>query len=397
MKPLVASIVILASGAAHAQSLMEGDSSGEPLRLLPSDAAVLDLQEPREDLACSVTALRPQLGFDFLFRTGYQIRIALKELAGSDNMLTIVLRVRPERRKDQPVYFVQRFRVPPIKESSTGTTVLDGFFRLGEGKYHVDWLMRDTGERICAKFWDLEANLTGKDASLAGWLARDLIQPVESGLFHQEGPIERQASGPSLKVKVIVNFAPEGAGAPALGADDLQGLAAIVRKIAREPRIGSFSIVASSVRSQQIFYRQLDAPRIDLPSLGEALKALNFAQVDAKLLALKHGETEFLTRLITEEAREDHLDGLIFVGPKYLLDANVSSKIVAQLKDCEYPVFYLNYTLDPLSYPWPDSIGRVVKQLNGFQYTISRPRDLFNAWSDIVSHLLNARQAAGAQ
>jgi hypothetical protein len=111
-------------------------------------------------------------------------------------------------------------------------------------------------------------------------------------------------------------------------------------------------------------------------------------------LALKHGETDFLTRLIAEEAREDHLDGLIFVGPKYSLDGNVSSKIIDQLKDCEYPVFYLNYSVDPNSYPWRDSIGRVVKQLNGFEYTISRPRDLFNAWSDIVSHLLSAKLPA---
>jgi hypothetical protein len=396
MKPLIAAIALLASGAAQAQSLMEGETSGEPVRLLPSDAAVLDLQQSRDDLACSVTALKPHLGFDFFFRTGYQVRIGLKELAGPNNLLTIVMRVSSEKRKDQPTFFVQRFRVPAIDESSTGSTVLDGSFRLGEGKYHVDWLMRDAGERVCARFWDAEATPTGRDSSLAGGLPQDSIQPVESALFQQEGPVERQELGRLLRVKVIVNFAPQSVGAPSLGSDELQGLAAIVRQIAREPRIGSFSIVAGSVRAQQVIYRQQNTPRIDLPSLGEAIKSLNFAEVDAKILALKHGETDFLTRLIAEEAREDHLDGLIFVGPKYSLDGNVSSKIIDQLKDCEYPVFYLNYSVDPNSYPWRDSIGRVVKQLNGFEYTISRPRDLFNAWSDIVSHLLSAKLAAGS-
>src|SRR5271169_4332830 len=84
-------------------------------------------------------------------RTGYQVRIALKELAGVNNQLTILLRVRSERHMDEPVYFVQKFRVPPIEEDTTGSTVLQGFFRLGEGKYHVDWLIRDLNERGCSR------------------------------------------------------------------------------------------------------------------------------------------------------------------------------------------------------------------------------------------------------
>jgi hypothetical protein len=111
-------------------------------------------------------------------------------------------------------------------------------------------------------------------------------------------------------------------------------------------------------------------------------------------LALKNGETGFLARLITEETRPDHPDGLIFVGPKYPLAANVSREIIERLKDLDYPVFYMNYSVDPAYYPWGDSIGHVVKQLRGFQYTISQPRDLLHAWSDIVSRILDANHPA---
>jgi len=61
------------------------------------------------------------------------------------------------------------------------------------------------------------------------------------------------------------------------------------------------------------------------------------------------------------------------------------------LKDLEAPVFYLNYSVDPYSYPRRDVIGHLVKQLHGVEYTITQPRDLFNAWSDIVMRLVSGK------
>jgi len=395
MKLMITCFVLLACGAARAQSLISSMKPSQPGRLLTSDAAVLDLQEPRNDLTCSVSPSKPELGFDFLFHTGYQVRIPLAELTGGPNLLTIILRVRSEMYKVQPIYLLQKFRVPVISEDSWGNTVLDGAFRVGEGKYHVDWLMRDTAGRICARFWDVEARATGKDMPLSQRLSQDLIQPVESSPFDEQDPVEHQPIGGNLSVKIIINFAPQRLEAAALGHEDLQGLVAILRKIGREPCIGRFSVVACSLQAQKVIYRQRNGTRLDLSALGEALKQLNLASVDAKQLALKNGETEFLTRLIIEETREDPLDGLIFVSPKYFLDVNVSREIIGHLRGFDHAVFYLNYSLDPSLYPWRDAIGCVVKQMRGFEYTISRPLDLFNAWSDIMSHILNVKRPAG--
>lgn len=393
MKPLIVLIAVLAWDPADAQSLLQGVGPSGTVRLLPTDAAVLDLQEPRNDLACSVTPSKPGLKFDFLFQAGYQVSIPLKQLDGDENRLTVLLRVRSERHNQEPVYFVQKFRVPEI-EDPHGDAFLNGAFRLGEGIYHVDWMMRDSDERVCARFWDVEARVTGKDIPLAHRLPQDLIQPMEATSFTEEDPVERQPIGRALRVKVIVNFAPQSSDAATLGHEDLQGLAAILRKIGGEPNIGSFSIVACSLRAQNVIYRQQDSSRIDLPALGQALRPLNLASVDAKQLAVKNGEAEFLGRLVTEEMEEGHPDGLIFVSPQYPL--NLPRETIEHLRGFEHPVFYLNYRLDPYSDTWGDAIGRVVKQLHGFEYTISRPRDLFNAWSDIMSRLLNAKQPAGS-
>ena len=32
-------------------------------------------------------------------------------------------------------------------------------FDVGEGKYHIDWLMRDRSERVCSYNWDARPSL----------------------------------------------------------------------------------------------------------------------------------------------------------------------------------------------------------------------------------------------
>src|SRR5256885_13095281 len=52
-------------------------------------------------------------------------------------------------------------------EDSKGDAYLRGNFDLGEGKYHVDWLMRDRNEHFCSSSWDVEAALPAKDKDMA--------------------------------------------------------------------------------------------------------------------------------------------------------------------------------------------------------------------------------------
>jgi hypothetical protein len=59
--------------------------------------------------------------------------------------------------------------------------------------------------------------------------------------------------------------------------------------------------------------------------------------------------------------------------------------------DLSYPVFYMNYNAFPQQVPWRDAIGTAVKQLKGYEYTISRPRDLWFAWTEIMSRIVKFR------
>jgi hypothetical protein len=389
--------LLLVAPAIRAQAIMPGSAPGGEPHLFNTDAAVLESQDPRKDLPCIATSVKPTLGFDLKFHSGYEVSVPLKELAGTQNLLTMIFRVTPQAHRDEPVILSQRVNVPEIEENAHGDAYLQGTFDVGEGKYHVDWLMRDRTERICSAFWDIDASVPPKDKPVTLDIPPNTVLSADNEPFKDEPPVPRDAHGTPLNVKVIVNFAPQDAAAAALHALDTNALISILRGIAREPRIGTFSIVAFNLQERRIVYRQQDASHIDFPALGEALHSLSLGTVDLKRLSQKRGETEFLTSLFTEELNgRDHPDAVIFAGPKALLDNGVPQESLKKVADVEYPLFYMNYNVDPQAVPWRDAIGNAVKYLKGVEYTISRPRDLWNAWGDIMSRIVKSRLAKRA-
>jgi len=384
--------LLLLAGAARGQTILPGSGPGGEAHLFNTDAAVLESQESRKDLPCTSTSVKPTLGFDLKFHSGYEVSVPLKELAGTQNLLTMIFRVTPQAHKDEPVYMSQRVHVPEIEEDAHGDAYLQGSFDLGEGKYHIDWLMRDRTERVCSAFWDIDASVPPKDKPVTLDIPPNTVLSADNEPFRDEPPVPRDAAGAPFNVKVIVNFAPQDSAAAALHPLDMNALISILRGIAREPRIGTFSIVAYNLQERRVVYRQQDSSHIDFPALGEALHSLSLGTVDLKRLSQKRGETEFLTNLFTEElSGPSHPDAVIFAGPKVLLDSGVPQESLKKVADAESPLFYMNYNLDPQAVPWRDAIGNAVKYLKGVEYTISRPRDMWNAWGDIMSRIVKSR------
>ena len=126
---------------------------------------------------------------------------------------------------------------------------------------------------------------------------------------------------------------------------------------------------------------------------SEALNSLNLGTVDLKRLSQKHGETAFLADLLKEEMSnsKEHPDAVIFAGPKVMLDANVPQEALKSAGDVDFPVFYMNYNLNPQAVPWKDAISHTVKFFRGYEYTITRPRDLWFAVSEMVSRIVKSR------
>lgn len=377
---------------AFAQIMLSGH--GTQVHPVGSDLAVLTSQDERKEINCSVTPAKPILGFDLRFHAGFDVQIPLKDLAGSENFLTILFRVTPADTSQEPAYFIQRYNVPEVSEDASGDALLAGTIDIGEGNYHVDWMMRDHEQRVCSHFWDMEAALPSRDREMKLELPPSTITATLTEQFTPESPTTRVLDKAPLRIKVLVNFAPQNALAATMRPQDTSALVSILRRFAREPQFGKFSVVAFNIQEQRVLYRQDEVDQIDFPALGDALREIKLGTVDVAKLQNKHGDTEFLTELIqTEMGGATHPDALIFAGPKVMLDANVSEDTLKPLADVDYPVFYMNYTLNPQAMPWRDSIGRAVRVFRGTEFTITRPRDLWFSVTEVISRIVKLNYA----
>jgi len=146
------------------------------------------------------------------------------------------------------------------------------------------------------------------------------------------------------------------------------------------------------MQQQRIIYRQEGVSQIDFPALGKALTSLNLGTVDLKKLGQKHGDSEFLSSLITKELKDEKPpDAVIFAGPKVTTEDGLSPDTLKQLADVKLPVFYMNYNLNPQVNPWRDAISNTVKYLKGIEFTITRPRDLFFSWTEIMGRIVKLK------
>ncbi len=390
MKPTF--LALLLSISAFAQTVLLG--VGTSVHLVNDDMAMLEAQIPRKDLPCEVEPADPVLGFDLRFHAGYDVTIPLKELSGDGNLLTMLFRVTPDSDPEKRIYFTQNVRVPEIAENASGESTLGGVFDLGEGKYHVDWLMRDRQNHMCAFFWDSTAELPSRDKDIELDIAAHTVEATQTEQFLEDAPVQREP-GKLLNVKVMVNFAPQKQNSSAMRPIDTLALVTMMRRITREPRFGKFSVVAFNIQEQRVLYSQSSADRIDFPKLGKSIKDVEPGVLDLKLLANKRGEVEFLTELIKKElASSGRPDALIFAGPKYMVQEGSPEDELKAAESVDYPVYYLNYNLSPQNTPWRDSIGRAIRVFGGKEYALNRPRDLWFAVTEIVSRIVELKQGA---
>ncbi len=396
--PLFLSL-LFASVPLLGQTLIKPHFAGEPVTLIPSDLTTLESTSERKDLPCVVTPRQADLGFDLRFHAGYDVSLPLKEVEGDGQLLTIVFRVYPSGDKAHASYFSQHINVPNIDEDAKGDALLQGAFDLGEGSYHVDWMMRDRSERPCSSSWDVEAALPAKDNALTPFIPPKTVAEAQFEPFRDE-PVIRPANRPDdpVNVKLLVNFSPESKDSATLAPVDLSAMVGILKIIEHDPRVGKLSLVAFNMQEHRILYRQDAAERINFPALGSALQSMKLGTITLQNLGEKHGDTDFLDSLIQKEVGgAAHPDAVIFAGPKAMLDSDVPEDNIRRIGDIECPVFYMNYNPNPQAVPWKDSISHAVRILKGTEYTISRPRDVWYATTEMLSRVVRLKRVRSSE
>jgi hypothetical protein len=161
----------------------------------------------------------------------------------------------------------------------------------------------------------------------------------------------------------------------------------------RKPLSFSESVACVSHEPEhRVLYRQDEANSINFQALGNALQTLKLGTVTVQSLGDKNGDTDFLDSLIEKEIGvAGNSDGVIFAGPKAMLDADVPQDDIRRIGEIECPVFYVNYNPNPQAVPWKDSISHAVRVMKGMELTVSRPRDLWYTTSEMLSRIVRSK------
>lgn len=382
---------------AWGQHMLRPSIQDGAIRIINSDRAVLSSPETRTDVPCTVLPSKPKLGFDLQFTAGYVATVPLNALAGEGNSLRLLFRIEPLDGKEEKYYFWDRYSVPPIAADAVGETAIPGRFKLGAGRYRVDWLMRDQSEKVCSAHWEIEASIPGLFEERAGTRQPFTVGPNEIELFLEEPPVQREKSEP-LHVKLLVNFTPTDSSEVNLRPYDLQNIVSIIRAISREPRIGSFSFVGFNMQEERVILEEENVRRIDFPALGDAVESIEGGMIDFAQLQDEDSASRFLTELFTKHLgpQEPEPDAVMIIGPKLMLEKKVSREVLAENPQVHAPVFYLIYNTDPYVHPWRDAISSVLKIYRGLEYTISLPKDFGRAMKDMMGRVTGKKDDPAA-
>ena len=339
----------------------------------------VDVPTPAQ-IRCRARAFRPFLGFQFSFLSGYFIEVPVRDLVGPPNELLVTVTVRPisvEGR--EAVSFDREFQtraIPPQR----GSVELSGSLALGEGKYDIQWQLRDRFGRFCSASWTVEAKLSKKDRGMPMALGPGEVAPSVVFLFRDEMSVRGGLADKKLRIKLLVSMDVRRRRQVTIRLWQYSRLIAILRSLSRNPSLVEFSVIAFSLEDQQILYQQDYAHSINFPALGEGLGGLTPATVNFDELG-KTKEQEFLASLLAEQLGDDReADAYVFVGSDMRVGKKIPRETLAPLTQPGAPVFYLNST----RHPWRGMLGNAVKTLNGTEYKIRLPREVADAVTKMV-------------
>jgi hypothetical protein len=361
---------------------------GPEFRPLPSDIQVLESDTSRADLPCQVTSENPLLGFDLRFHASYSATIPVKELSDAGGKLIALIRVTPAANPNQPAYFVQRFQIPAIPPEVKGEGMISGSVELGYGVYHVDWMMRDAGERVCSSHWELEVKPHHGERNSPSTLGPYLIADRYGNTGGNELPVEPAAK--PRHIKILLNLSPNKPERTALTPGSAAVLLSMLRAITLAPGIAPLSLVAFNIWEQKVIERKDTAEMIDFAALAKTAEAPTNAIVDYHSLQDPQSDVRFLSQLLGYELspRAAQVDAIIIIGPKLTLPMKIRLEALKESGTTSCPIFYLNYNPDPVDQAWPDAIRSALKVHRGaMTYNIFVPQDLATAMKDILSRI----------
>ena len=365
-------------------------------RVPPSRANLLARYfEPRqneEKVRCDVIPIKPQMGFSLRFQTGWVARVPLEQYEGANHRWTVAVRITPGGK--QPVYLVQRFRLPAIPKTKVYGQISGGCM-LGEGRYDVSWVLMDEQQRVFRKQWQVEAKLRGRERNL-----KPAIPPATVNEFsltaHRP---QRELADPPLRLTVLLHAAPIVPSRSTLRLDDLFMLVGMLDSMLEQLPVESVRLVAFNLDQQKELFRQDDFTGKELDDLLQAIGGLQLGTVDYNILRNRRGDMDLLESLVADEFKDPspgHV--VVFLGARARPGENRPRTLMDAAPASAARFYYLQYS--PLVFSWggmngtvlrmnqrgamPDAINLMVSRLQGKTFSIWSAGELVKAITEIA-------------
>jgi hypothetical protein len=357
--------------------------------LISTASANASPRMPDTAFPCHVAADKPEIGFDLRFHAGYRVIAPMMALANAGGALKVTMRIEPEMHADTGAILLRTFVVPDIPPGTNGEALLWDGVELGPGRFHVEWTMQDSRGRVCSSRWDWEARLGRGQHDFPLTLAPNSVGlPRERAL--SQGNLAAPGEASPRRVKILLNLSPAEPSHSILAPEDTSVLFSILRGLAQEPGISYSGLIAFNLREQRIVYRADSGESIDMASLRQALRGRATGTVSYRLLKNPRSETEFVTSLLADElgAGAAAPDAIVIVGRKVTLDMKVPLASLKRFGAAPCPIFYINYSPNPVDEPFDDTIGSALKAYKGaVAYNIAFPRDVGAAVRNMLSRI----------
>lgn len=310
-------LALVLSPLIGAQTLTTAEEIRRALAQVPAD-------ETDPWLDCAVAPIKPVLSFGLRLQAGYVFRFPLRQFPGPGHSLTVLTTVTPEGSRE-PVHLIDHLALPAIPRTDMDGESGGGFF-VGEGRYHVNWLLFDDQGRKCMTSWGIDARLDRAGRAVKLVMPPDSVTEISLGA----GPVRRPDPVPPKRLTILLDAAPLTFGRSATSmissSDQVMLLGALSALLERVPA-SSVRLVVFNLEQQKELLRRDGFTLQSIDEVARTLNQLKLGKVDVQVLASRTGHVDLLAGLINGELRADPPpDVVIFLGPRERFHDRVSAK-----------------------------------------------------------------------
>ena len=371
----VLAVVALLAGTVAAQTLIDPGRLSSSLRNLESALP--------GSLQCEVQPMRPVLNFGFRFQAGSVTRIPMKQYFGPGHEWGLLLRITPEG--GQPVYLVERYKLPPVPRTNA-IAAIGGGILLGEGRYAVAELLIDDKNRSCRRDWKVEARLPLGERKV------ELAVPPNTVCdFALDGcpRAARRDDAAPLRLTVLLDAPRPASRRPGAGPHGRLLLLGLLASLVERMPAAPVRLAVFSLDQQAVLYRN---DQFSLGALHQVSLVFNdpkLSLVDYHVLQKRKGHLDLLAELVNGELNAPaRSDVVVFLGPPCRYYDKLPADRLAEPAGAAPRFYYLQYQPAPFAWnlqaiaspPYAfDSIASTVSRLKGRSMVIHTPGELDKA------------------